>query len=492
MEHRIQAEAVFLAADSGPTLQGRLMAALVRLILDRRYPPGTRLPSTRHLAQHLGMSRLTVTLVYQELAAQGYIESLPRSGTVVASGVPHRRIVPPAPGPGDAAVDWGAWLTRAPRRQRVIRKPDDWQSYRYPFIFGQPDPTLFDLGAWRDCVRLSMGRREFADLAVDRFGHDDPMLVDFICANTLPRRGILAQPENVLITLGAQHALFLAVDLLAAPDRLAVMEEPGYPDFAETLRRATCPVHYQPIDDRGLNPAALPEATRLVMVTPSHNIPTGITMPLPRRRELLRLAGERDFLIIEDDYDFEMSYLAPPEPALKSLDRSDRVIYIGSFSKSLFPSMRIGYMVGPAPFIAAARELRTIMLRHPPSHLQRVTAHFLARGFYDAHIVNLRRTFRSRHAALIDALGGARGLTLAGSATEGGSSVWVRGPEGVDSLALSQALRDQSVLIEPGAVFFDQPVAPCPFFRLGYAALAAPRIAEGIRLIDAEARRQSR
>lgn len=487
MERQIQAEAIYLAEDSGLTLQGRLMAALVRLILDRRYPPGTRLPSSRKLATHLGVSRLTVTLVYQELAAQGYIDSLPRSGYLVAACVPHRRLTMPKAPSGNTAVDWDSWLTNAPHRQRVIRKPDDWQNYRYGFIFGQPDPTLFDLGAWRDCVRMSMGRREFGDLAIDRYGRDDPMLVDFICANTLPRRGILAQPENVLITMGAQNALFMAIDLLAAPDRLAVMEEPGYPDLAETLRRAVCPVHFQPIGPQGLNPAELPHETRLVVVTPSHNIPTGVTMPLAPRRELLRLADKRDFLIVEDDYDFEMSYLAPPEPALKSLDRDDRVIYIGSFSKSMFPSMRIGYMVGPAPLIAAARELRTIMLRHAPAHLQRATAYFLARGCYDAHIVNLRRAFRARRAAIIEALESAPGLSIAGTAMKGGTSIWVGGPEGVDSQELGHALSKQSVLIEPGAAFFAHPETPCRHFRLGYSSISEQLIPEGIQRIARQA-----
>lgn len=482
-QHRISPESVFLREGVARTLQGQLSAALVRLILDRRYPPGTRLPSTRDLAQHLGISRLTVTLVYQELAAQGYIEARPRSGYAVAETVPHRRLDQPQPTDATAGADWSRWLSRAPQRKRVIRKPADWPSYRYPFIYGQADPSLFDLGAWRECVRQAMGSRDFTDLAADRYGLDDPLLVDFICANTLPRRGIFAQPENVLITVGAQNALYIAVELLAGPDRLSVMEEPGYPDFAEILRRARWPVHFQPIGAQGLDPHDLPADARLVMVTPSHNIPTGVTMPLAQRHELLRLAGERDFLIIEDDYEFEMSYLAPPEPSLKSLDRAERVVYVGSFSKSLFPSLRIGYLVGAAPMIAKARELRAIMLRHPAGHLQRITAYFLAYGHYDAHIVRLRQVFRDRRAALVEALQRAPHLRIAGAARQGGSSIWIRGPEGLDSDALGTRLRAESVLIEPGAAFFETPRLPCPYFRLGYSSIARERIAEGIALI---------
>lgn len=484
MQHRIQPESVFLNKEAASTLQGQLSLALVRIILDRRYPPGSRLPSTRRLASHLGISRLTVTLVYQELVAQGYIEPLPRSGYVVASTVPHRRMaIPPTEKP-EATVNWSYWLERAPRRRRIIRKPEDWQSYSYAFIYGQPDQALFNLGAWRDCMRMATGSREFGNLAIDHYGRDDPILVDFICTNTLPRRGIMANPRNVLITMGAQNALYLAVQLLSGPDRLAVMEEPGYPDFAEILRRADCPVHFQPIDAEGLNPAALPEQTRLVMATPSHNIPTGITMPLPRRRALVRMAAERDFLIIEDDYEFEMSYLAPPAPSLKSLDSDGRVIYVGSFSKSLFPGLRTGYMVGPEPLIDLARELRTVMLRHAPGHLQRTTAYFLAYGHYDAHVVNLRRAFRRRRAILVEALQATKNLQIAGAARQGGSSLWVRGPEGMDSLELGNRLKKKGVLIEPGAVFFEKPSLPCPFFRLGYSSIPEERIADGIKIID--------
>lgn len=481
--HRIPPESVYLQKTAAATLQGQLSAALVRLILDRRYPAGTHLPSTRQLSQHLGISRLTVTLVYQELTAGGYVEPRARSGHVVADSVPHRRLRQPEPGQDRCSVDWADWLRDAPRRRRVIRKPANWQEYRYSFIYGQADPALFDLNAWRECMRQSTSRRDFGNLAADQYGQDDPLLVDYICANTLPRRGIMAQPENVLITVGAQNALYMLAELLAGPARPAVMEEPGYPDFAEILRHTRCPVHFQPIRAQGLEPSEIPAEARLVMVTPSHNIPTGVTMPLAQRRELLRLAAERDFLIVEDDYEFEMSYLAPPEPALKSLDSDGRVIYVGSFSKSLFPGLRIGYMVGPAPLIAEARELRTIMLRHVPGHLQRITAHFLAYGHYDAHIVRLRQVFRQRRAALVEAFRDVPHLCIAGAARQGGSSIWVRALNGIDSDALGLRLQRDSVLIEPGAAFFERPPQPCPYFRLGYSSIPEDRIARGVSLI---------
>lgn len=482
MKSTIPVDAIFLRQDA-PTLQGQLAAAIVRAILETRAHPGTRLPSSRKLAQGLGISRMTITLVYQDLVSQGYLEAVPRSGIAVAATVPHRRI---GVGPNHAikahTLQWSRWLSDHDLPKRVIRKPSNWREYRYPFIFGQPDPTLFDHNAWRDCARRALGTRDFSDLAADRYGADDPLLIDYICSNTLPRRGFHAQTDEVLVTLGAQNALFLAIELLARGDRLAVTEEPGYPDLAETLRRARSPTTFLPVDSMGLDPAMLPGSTRLIIITPSHHIPTGATMPLSRRKELLRRADEMDALIVEDDYDFEMSYLAPPAPALKSLDVSGRVIYIGSFSKSLFPGLRIGYMVGPAPFIARARALRAIMLRHPPSHLQRITAYFLALGHYDAHIVRLRQTLKERRRILEEAIA-KTSLKIEGAAAQGGSSVWLSA-QVADSAELAARLRDNSVLIEPGAVFFEDPPSPCPVFRLGYASIAAERISGGIDLID--------
>lgn len=482
MSDRIPVEMFFLRDSEAGTLQARLAAAIVRAILETRARPGTRLPSSRGLADTLGISRMTVTLVYQELISQGYLETRPRSGIMVAATVPHRRLKVQEPRPHETALDWDNWLADQLPRQRVIRKPANWRDFRYPFIYGQSDPAFFDHNAWRDCARRAWGTRDFGELASDFYGADDPMLIDYICSHSLPRRGIQAESDEVLVTLGAQNALFITVELLARGDRLAVTEDPGYPDFAETLRRAHSPTTFLDVDEGGLNPELLSQGTRLVIVTPSHNIPTGATMPLGRRRDLLARAAAHDFLIIEDDYDFEMSYLAPPAPALKSLDRAGRVIYIGSFSKSLFPGLRIGYMVAPAPLIARARALRAIMLRHPPNHLQRITAYFLALGHYDAHIVRLRGALKRRRALMEQALA-ATGLRIAGAARSGGSSLWIEGPAASDSGILATRLQADSVLIEPGEVFFETPPVPCPFFRLGYSSIREGDIAPGIELI---------
>ncbi len=481
---RMAPEVFFIDRSDRRSLQMQLATSIVATILNAHAPPGTRMPSTRALAAHLGISRLTVTLVYQDLVAQGYLDPLPRSGFVVSHKAPLRRIAPERDERPAHPVDWSGWLQTDLNTRRHITKPRDWRSYPYPFIYGQVDPHLFDHAAWRDCARRALGTRDFTELADDRLARDDPVLVDYIRANTLPRRGISARPEEVLITLGAQNALWIAVQLLARQNRVAVLEDPGFPDFAEALRFARMPIEYLPVDAQGLNPEQIPENAGLVFVTPSHNIPTGTTLPLARRRALLQLADQRDFLVIEDDYEYEMSFLEPPSPSLKSLDGAGRVIYVGSFSKSLFPGLRIGYLVAPVEFIRQARALRAMMLRHAPGHMQRVTGYFLALGHYDAHVVRLRETFRKRREALVAALG-ETDFTIAGAARHGGSNLWVEGPEGVDSSALALKLAEHGVLIEPGRPFYSAPPEICRCFRMGYSSIDEKKIAEGVAIMQA-------
>ena len=232
------------------------------------------------------------------------------------------------------------------------------------------------------------------------------------------------------------------------------------------------------------NPVAvvLQPETDVIFVTPSHQAPTSATMPMARRRALLERARALDALIVEDDYEFEMAYPTAPQPALKSLDRDGRVIYVGSFSKSLFPGLRLGYLVGDETFIREVRSLRASVLRHPPGHVQRTTAHFLALGHYDALMRRQARALHQRREAMEAAIT-AQGLEVAGLPGVGGSSFWLRAPERMDTIRLFERLQEQSVLIEPGHNFFAGPSVPRNFYRLGYSSIPVARIAEGIALV---------
>ena len=210
-----------------------------------------------------------------------------------------------------------------------------------------------------------------------------------------------------------------------------------------------------------------------------------------RRHMLLERARELDALIVEDDYEFEMSFLKSPSPALKSLDTDGRVIYVGSFSKSLFPGLRLGYLVGSEPFIREARALRASVLRHPPGHIQRTASYFLSLGHYDALI---RRTGSALHERrkVMEAAIKEHGLQIAGQGAYGGSSFWMRAPDHVHTETLAQNLAEHGVLIEPGHAFFNGDQRPENFYRLAYSSIPSERIPEGISLISTQISKMAR
>ena len=472
----------FIDGSRNTGLQSQIRETTVSAILSGAVLPGARMPSTRRLADYLKVSRLTVTLAYQELVSQGYLEVHSRSAYHVAAAPPISRPHKDFLQAPDTAVDWSSKLRLGFNIAKTIRKPLDWRKYRYPFLYGQMDRTLFDLAAWRDCARRALAREDFILMAGDFAAADDVELVNYIRSRTLPSRGIHAEPDEILVTVGAQNALWIISHLLLTRRSHVVCENPGHPDISATLHLTGANVTALDVDEGGLPPELLPDEIDAVFVTPSHQSPTAATMPRARRIALLEAAAERDFVIVEDDYEFEMSFLQPPTPALKSLDQYGRVLYVGSFSKSLFPGLRLGYLVAPAPVIREARALRALMLRHPPGHLQRTAAYFLALGHYDAVIHRMRIEYHKRHIVMSEALN-REGLKIAGKSAFGGTAFWIEGPEGMDADKLARDLREDGVLIESGSPFFWSDDRPCRYFRIAYSSIPINRIAEGIELL---------
>lgn len=479
----ISVDTFFLKPDGQGTLQAQIQQMIAEGILSGRFHVGEKLPSSRKLAAHLGVSRITVTLAYTELLANDYLTARGRSGYYVSENAP----VPPKYTPvqrSTETVDWDRALARRFSDGDVLTKPQDWRDYRYPFIYGQPDRTLFDHANWRLCAVRALGHKDFDSLTGDYVDQDDPLLVEFIARHTLPRRGIAARPEEILITLGAQNALWLTSRILLGHGRKAAIEDPSYYALHELLRCSDATMTALRVDQDGLQPDAIPDDTDVIYTTPSHQCPTTATMPVARRHDLLERARALNAMIVEDDYEFEMAFLGAPSPALKSLDKDGRVIYVGSFSKSLFPGLRLGYMVGSEAFIREARALRSLVFRHPPGHIQRTAAYFLSLGHYDAQIRRMSKTLLRRREAMEEAIEQC-GLTVAGRGVFGGSSIWMRAPDHVDTVDLARQLQQQSVHIEPGAPFFSGPNRPRNFYRLGYSSISSDRIPEGIAQIAA-------
>lgn len=477
----ISVETFFLDPSAEGTLQARIQQMVAQGILAGRFRRGECLPSSRKMATHLGVSRITVTLAYTELVADDYLTSRGRSGYYVSENAPEPPAFP-AQRFSAGTVDWSRAIGQRFTPGLSLDKPADWASFKYPFIYGQADKTLFDSANWRLCALRALGMRDFAALTSDYFDGDDPQLVEFIARQTLPRRGILANPDEILVTMGAQNALWLSAQVLLNSRRRAAIEDPCYPALRNILTQSRCQLSVVPVDRDGLAPDDLPDGTDVVFTTPSHQCPTTATMPTARRQALLDKAEKEDFVIVEDDYEFEMAFLKSPSPSLKSLDKNGRVIYVGSFSKSLFPGLRLGYLVGPAPFIREARALRATVLRHPPGHIQRTVSYYLSLGHYDALVRRMSKAYHERRQVIGDSLRN-HGLTVAGQGTYGGSSVWIKAPAGVDTTVLAEKLKKDSVLIEPGAPFFASETPPTEYLRLAYSSIPSARIPEGVRLI---------
>ena len=474
----IPPEAFVLPPPERGSLQQRIRQMVTEGVLSGRFRPGQKLPSSRGLAAHLAVSRLTVTLAYAELVAQEYLSARGRSGYFISDNAPLASEFPMQAARAEAA-EFGRIAGRFSSGLGVER-PGDWENYPYPFIYGQADPGLFDHQNWRLCAVRALGRRDFAAMTADYYDRDDPLLIEHLLRLILPRRGIAAREDEVLLTMGAQNALWLTATCLLAPGRRAAMENPGYPGLRAILAASGAQVVPVDVDAEGLPPDRVPAGVDVVFTTASHQCPTNATMPLERRRALLEAAGREGFVVVEDDYEFEMSFLKPVSPALKSLDAEGRVVYAGSFSKSVFPGMRLGYLVGPAGFIREARALRLMSLRHPPGHIQRTMAYFLSLGHYDTLINRMRSAFRRRRQVMDEAIA-AQGLTMAGQGGFGGSSIWMRAA--VDTDVLAARLRAEGVLIEPGRAFFDPERPDTGHYRLGYGSIPLTRIAEGVARI---------
>ena len=473
-----------LRREAGTSIQAQIREMLVSAILSGQIPKGDPLPSGRQMAKILKVSRNTVVLAYQGLVDDGYLVARERSGFYVNGDILSAHAAPPASKPlsGKNVPDWDRRLRLRPSGYDVIIRPRDWMSYPYPFIYGQADHSLFPLTAWRDCSRKALGVKEVETWTRDAYGADDPLLVEQIKTRMLPRRGISASNEQILVTMGAQNALYLLTSLLVGQKTTVGLEEPGYPDARSIFRLQTSRLKPMPVDQSGLIVDKGLDDCDLVYVTPSHQYPTTATMPLERRQALLKRAAQKDFLIVEDDYEPEASYVTEPTPALKSMDTNERVIYVGSLSKSLFPGLRIGYLVGPEKLISEARALRKFIMRHPPSNNQRTTALFLSQGHHDTLVHRLHRAYRARWQEMGEAL--SKHLPNSSKAPAiGGTSFWVKGPKGLDADHLARTAETRGLIIEPGRINFLANDGPTNFFRLGFSSIAIEQIEPGTKLL---------
>jgi GntR family transcriptional regulator/MocR family aminotransferase len=319
---------------------------------------------------------------------------------------------------------------------------------------------------------------------------DDPMLVEMVCRTIAPQRGVTAKPEEVLITLGSQHALHLVSQALVRAGVRVAMEDPGYVDARNIFLLSGGDVIPVPVDDSGIVVDPRVSRADMVYVTPSHQYPTNATMSFSRRKRILAAAREHDLLVIEDDYDQEFRYRGTPTVALKALDADSRVIYVSSFSKGLAPGLRLGFIIADPALIAELRLRARYSVRHPPGQLQRALAQFIATGQYGRHLRRVKKHYKRKWEACTAAI--ERHFDWCSQRfPPGGMSVWVQGPAKLDAQVLAEHAEREGVLIEPGTVCFLRRPRPANYFKLGFAAIPLEAIEPGIARLAPIVRRLS-
>ncbi|MEQ9556705.1 MAG: PLP-dependent aminotransferase family protein [Rhodospirillales bacterium] len=385
-------------------LNEQLYKGIKGLILAGVLRSGARLPASRILARELEISRNTVLAAYDQLLAEGFTEARPGAGTRVSADLPDLSgdLRAAGPLPADAAAP-------PPLPARVLdltSRHTPGPGVLRPFLPGLPDVAAFPFDEWGRAVGRFWRRPPLA-LLEDRDGRGHGPLRRAIADYLVAVRGAKCTADQVIITSGAQQGIDLCVRVLLEPGAPVVMENPGYRGLISAFSSAGAKVVQAPVDGEGLDVAQarrLAPHPRLLAVTPSHQFPLGSTMSLARRLDLLAWARDAGFWILEDDYDSEYRYRGRPLAALQGLDGGDRVIYVGTFSKVMFPALRLGYLVVPEPLVDAFVRLRGAVDDFPALAMQPVLADFMESGRFGAHVRRMRQVYGERQAVLRDEL----------------------------------------------------------------------------------------
>jgi GntR family transcriptional regulator/MocR family aminotransferase len=457
-------------------LYQQLYIHLRMAILAGDLQPGMRLPSTRALADELSISRNTVLNAYQQLLAEGYVNSTVGNGTFVAQVLPEHLLTSPEP---RQFVDTQPAEPRKPRLSTAAIDPGG--ASPRPFRFGVPALQAFPYKLWtRLVVRRARNMTAGAFTYQNLSGYAP--LREAIAAHVTVSRRVQCSPEQIIILPGAQGGLDLAARMLIHSGDPVWMEDPGYLPARGAFLGSGAQIVPVPVDTEGLvvneGIARAPQA-RLVYVTPSHQFPLGVTMSLKRRLALLDWAKHAEAYILEDDYDSEYHFVRRPLPALQGLAERDtgRVIYVGTFSKMLFPALGIGYLILPPALVRAFEAVRSFINVHPPILEQMVLTDFIVEGHFIRHLRRMRSLYAERRAALLEA---ARAIPLDIHPPEAGLHCvgWL--PEGIDELVLVRAATAQGVDLVPVSNFSIEPLRRKGVI-LGYAEYNAEQIQDGMR-----------
>jgi GntR family transcriptional regulator / MocR family aminotransferase len=455
-------------------LAARIYRQLLDAILDGRLRAGERLPPTRELARQLEVSRNTVATAYERLTAEGFLVGRVGAGTFVGTE-PVTRMRSRAAPAGRGVQPRPSWRSASPLMARRDSEPP------YDFRVGMPDPSLFPLETWRRLVVRELRPSSLRSSAyADPAGRAD--LRDAIARYIGVSRSVRTGPDDVLVTSGAQQALDLVGRVLIEPGSIVVVEEPGYPPARALFESLGARVVGVPVDASGLDVSALPAAASLVYVTPSHQFPLGTPMTLARRTALLDWAERCGAVVAEDDYDSEFRFSDRPLEPLQSLDTGGRVVYVGSFSKTLLPGLRLGFLVAPASLQGALRAAKQLTDWHGEQTNQAALARLMDEGLLARHIRKAGREYAARRELILSALASDFGDWLSVVPSAAGLHVTARAVPGIDVDAVLTRAAAAGVIADSLAPYycFDEPQ---PGLVLGYGLAPRNRIPPGLALL---------
>jgi GntR family transcriptional regulator/MocR family aminotransferase len=483
-------QSLFIMLDSrhsGRPLYRQIYEAIRAAILSGEFGPGKRLAATRALARELGVSRITVLNAYDQLFAEGYLDGKCGAGTFVAAKLPDNLLrIEIIKRSTQKKTD--APLRLSPFGERLALK--DIGSIRartiarfQPFQNGLTAVDKFPFEIWsRIAVRVHRNPSR------EVLGYGDPQgyfpLREVIAAHLRSARGVNCAPEQVIITSGAQQALDLAARVFLSEKDSVLIEDPCYQEARSAFAAIGAKIIPVPINAEGLNLAAAKQKAKLIYVTPSHQYPLGVTMSLPRRLALLEWARTNNAWIIEDDYNSEFRYAGRPLASLQGLDQGGRVIYIGTFSKTIFPSLRIGCAVVPPDLVAIFTAARALNDTHSSLIDQAILTEFIREGHFARHVRRMRTLYEERQQTLIaECQKNLAGLLEVKKADAGMHLVgWL--PEGVSDKAISRKATEQNLKLAPISAYCAKEL-PRGGLILGYTAFGKNQIKEGVKKLKA-------
>lgn len=425
---------------------------------------GTKLPSIRELAHYLKISKNTVEAAYQQLLAEGYVDSKSRNGI---------RVLP--------LEDVN---TNRNSVQVGSTKDINWKRYRYDFNYGDIEWHRFPMKIWKKCLSDGLNGDPYRILGYGH-PHGEEELREEIAKYVFQSRGVSCSPNQIIICSGTQNAVSMLLQFLSLGGQNIAMEEPGYNGVRTIFKNHGCEITPISVDSDGLNIEELQSSNvNAVYVTPSHQFPLGMVMSVQKRMKLLQWANQNDAVIIEDDYDSEFRYVGQPIPSLKALDSGERVVYLGTFSKSFLPAARLSYIVLPTNMLEKRDEIFSVYSQPASPIIQQAVFLFMNRGHFAGHIRKMRRLYQAKHKALVTAISLYMGdrVSIIGSKSGLHLLLDVKDRESVQ--LIERAAENGVKVYSPNVHWMNSERCPASLVLLGFGGMSEDDIEEGIRLLS--------